>query len=384
MKILLLVEACGAGVGRHVVDLSRKLSETHRVHLVYSPKRADRAFAKGIVGLRAHPIPMHRGPHPSDILAGLKLRRYVRKYSPFDILHAHSTKAGLLMRTALAGMPGARIYTPHAPLTMDPGLSAPRRFAFTSYERLLALRTDRILCVSQDELNHLHALGIAREKLALVPNGIELLAPAAHPQHPNRPVNIGFLGRLAPQKNIAMLLEAFAQVAADASQTAVLTIAGAGPLEPQLRAQTARLGIASRVRWPGECDTAILQSFDVFALPSLYEGLPYVLLESMAASLPIVATRVGGVTSLIRDGVNGFTVPVNDTDAFAQALRRLLQNPGLRRNMGEASREHVKNFTVSTMTADTLNAYRATIAGKASLFRKPLINVLKSSHGPAD
>jgi glycosyltransferase involved in cell wall biosynthesis len=383
LKILLLVEACGAGVGRHTLDLARNLAAAHDVHLVYSPRRADRAFLQGVAGLRAHALPMHRGPHPSDIAAGLRLRRYVRHHGPFDIVHAHSTKAGLLMRTALAGLPGARIYTPHAPLTMDPSLGVLRRTALAACERLLALWTGRIISVSQEEFDHLHRLGVPREKLSLVANGIDGAEASSGPdRHPDRPPCVGFLGRLAPQKNLPMLLAAFAR--ADTAQTAVLAIAGAGPMEAALRAEARRLGIASRVRWLGECDAAVLRTFDVFALPSLYEGLAYVLLESMAAGLPVVATRVGGVSLLVEEGRNGFTVPVNDTEGFALALRRLLEDPDLRRRMGAASRERVGAFTVSRMVAGVLGVYKGCIGRRPVPFRKPLINILKSSHGPAD
>jgi len=195
---------------------------------------------------------------------------------------------------------------------------------------------------------------------------------------------VGFLGRLAPQKNLPMLLAAFAKAVADTGRTAVLAIAGAGPLENALRAEARRLGIVSRVLWLGECDATVLRTFDVFALPSLYEGLPYVLLESMAAGLPVVSTRVGGVSLLVDDGVNGFTVPVNDTEAFGVALRRLLENPDLRHRMGAASRDRVEAFTVSRMVEGVLNVYRASMGTRLAPFGKPLINALKSSHGQAD
>ncbi|MCU1262032.1 MAG: glycosyl transferase group 1, partial [Bryobacterales bacterium] len=317
---------------------------------MYSPTRADKAFLNGAERLRAHAIPIHHRPHVGDILSGLRLRSYVRRHGPFDAIHAHSTKAGLLARTALAGLPGKLIYTPHAPLTMDPGLKPFSRLVLAAYEKLLARWTDRIVTVSPEEFDHLHRLGIWYEKLSLVPNGIDVIEARRDPNpNPGRPLCVGFMGRLARQKNLPMLLESFARVLVDSPQPAVLAIAGTGPMEPALRAQATRLGIESSVRWLGECDPSILNSFDVFALPSLYEGLPYVLLESMAAGLPIVSTRVGGTSLSVREGVNGFVVPVNNVKAFANALGQLVRDPELRRAMGAASRERVEAFTISRM-----------------------------------
>ena len=184
MKILLLAEACGAGVGRHVIDLAHGLSAAdHEVHLIYSTLRIDRAFVKGFnslraahAGIRCTAVPMRRGPHPSDLVCGWRLRKYVRRHGPFDAIHAHSTKAGLLARTALAGLPGARIYTPHAPLTMNPDLKQWARSLLARYERSLARFTRSIIAVSPEELSHLQACGIPEEKLVLVPNGINMHA----------------------------------------------------------------------------------------------------------------------------------------------------------------------------------------------------------------
>lgn len=290
------------------------------------------------------------------------------------------------MRTALVGSPGERIYTSHAPLTMDPLLNRLSRRILGAYQRWLSRGVTRIIAVSQEELDHFHhQIGVAVEKLSLVSNGIDRSVSARSAKsHSDLPVCVGFLGRLAPQKNVAMLLAAFAQVLANTEQSPTLAIAGTGPLEITLRAEATRLGIDSQVRWFGECDASVLSTFDVFALPSWYEGLPYVLLEAMAAGLPIVATRVGGVGSLVSENLNGFTVPVNDRDGFALALRKLLDDSDLRRKLGAASAVRAESFTVQQMVAGVMEVYRASMCRGLAPSRKPLINVLKSSVESAD
>ena len=108
-----------------------------------------------------------------------------------------------------------------------------------------------------------------------------------------------------------------------------------------------------------------METFDIFALSSSYEGLPYVLLESMAAGLPAVCTRVGGVGLLIAEGVNGFTAPVGDLHAFAAALSTLAGDASLRERMGASARERVSNFSIGRMVESTLHAYAGRLRTEA-------------------
>lgn len=101
-----------------------------------------------------------------------------------------------------------------------------------------------------------------------------------------------------------------------------------------------------------------MRAFDIFALSSDYEGFPYVLLEAMAEGLPLVATRVGGTELAIREGENGFVVPIGDIQGFAQSLDLLLSDTALRRRMGENSRIWVQQFTVDKMVEATLALYK--------------------------
>lgn len=153
-----------------------------------------------------------------------------------------------------------------------------------------------------------------------------------------------FVGRLAAVKGVSVLLEAFARVAARHGE-ARLTLVGDGPDRRRLEAEAARLGIAAQVVFAGyrsQQEVAeSLSAADVFVLPSFAEGVPVVLMEAMAARLPVVATRVGGVSELVEDGVSGVTVPPGDADSLAAALERMLDDPSGARAMGEAGRRRV-------------------------------------------
>ena len=157
---------------------------------------------------------------------------------------------------------------------------------------------------------------------------------------------------LSEQKGVAYLLEAAADVLA-AEPKVRFVIAGDGPLRDTLVADAARRGLGDRVLFPGYRSDVpdLISSFDVYALPSLWEGLPLALLEAMALSTPIVATRVGGSPEVVTDGVNGFLVPPRDPAALADSIIRLRHaSPEHLQRMGEDNRRRfVTEFRVEVM-----------------------------------
>jgi len=191
----------------------------------------------------------------------------------------------------------------------------------------------------------------------LIPNGIptDEYAPnpdrrvqwrQAHGIEPHATV-LTHVGRFAPPKNHALLIEAFAQVRSDAPL--YLLLVGGGELENAVREQVAGLGLQGRVRFLGvRADVAdILRASDVFVLSSRVEGNPMSVMEAMAAGLPVVSTAVGGVPELVREGVTGLLVPSEDAGALAQAMQALVDDPVRRQAMGAAARQHaVAHFDI--------------------------------------
>ena len=367
LRILLVTEASSAGVGRHVIDLARGLGERgHEVHLVYSARRIDRPFAEGLAALphlAAHEVAMRRAPHPGDLGAWLRLRRALARYGPFDVVHAHSTKAGLLLR-ALPSLGGARVvYTPHCIYTQNPALSPATRALARWVELGLARRTDALIAVSPDEREHVLGLGLDAARVRVVPNGVgplggERAAARRALGFAAGDLVIGFVGRLCAQKDPALLLEACAALRAGRPRLR-LVVTGDGPLAGPLRRRAEELGLASAVRWTGHRPAAeVMPAFDLFALPSRYEGLPYVLLEATACGLPIVATRAGGVPWVVEEGVNGHVVAVGDRAGLAAALARLADDAQLRARMARAAAERAARFSVEEMVTRTEDLYR--------------------------
>jgi glycosyltransferase involved in cell wall biosynthesis len=176
-------------------------------------------------------------------------------------------------------------------------------------------------------------------RLRYVPNGIDLsrFAAAAVPRAAGEAPVVGIVAALRPEKNIARLLRAFA--AATADRPARLVVAGEGPERAALEALAARLGIAARTRFAGHvADPAPLyRDFDVFALSSDTEQMPLTVLEAMAAGLPVAATDVGDIATMVAAPNRALIVPPDDA-ALAGSLRRLLEDAGLRASLGAANR----------------------------------------------
>jgi glycosyltransferase involved in cell wall biosynthesis len=167
---------------------------------------------------------------------------------------------------------------------------------------------------------------------------------------------VGTVGWLLPIKGPEVLLEAMGHVWQRRSNIALIYV-GKGDLEEPLKAMVRRLNVADRVRFLGwRTDIPdLMHSFDIFVLPSRNEGMGRVIVEAMAAGLPVVASRTGGLPDLVSDGHNGFLVPPGDAAALGRAIRKLCDTADLRQRMGEQGRRRAEDFSLQRMV-DKLDA----------------------------
>jgi glycosyltransferase involved in cell wall biosynthesis len=278
----------------------------------------------------------------------------------FDVVHCHSTKAGLLGRIAarLARVPGV-VFTAHGwPFAVEHGAV---RHAAVLAERAVGRISSRIICVAEAVRNEALRLGIAApEKLEVIHNGID---PSRWPADrraaagaEGRPCTAIFVGRLDRQKDPQTLVEAWSRLPGPHR----LEVVGDGPLRPALEAMVRRLDLQERVRLHGAQDDVArrLGNADLLVLPSRWEGCPLVVIEAMMSGLPVVATDVGGVRELVVDGATGFLVSSGAPDALAAALGRLILDPALRVRMGTDGRARaLERFTEARMLAQTGAVY---------------------------
>lgn len=372
LRVLMIVESAGGGTGRHVLDLAEGLiTRGCDVHVIYSTTRIDKIFRDrltSIDGLRHLAMPMRTSVHPADFGVVRRVRRYLSEHGPFEIVHGHSSKGGAIARLAAVGKRRlAALYTLHGLIMMDPCLAKWKSLFYLTIEHVLALRTARIITVSPEETRAATRMGLGQARVVMVPNGLgpQHLAPRDQARTDmgvaDDALVIGFVGRLVEQKAPHVLFEAFAATAKVAPQVR-LAMVGAGPLNADLRQQAQQLGVADKIIWLGERDArGVLAGFDIFALSSRKEGLPYVVLEAMAAGLPVVATSSAGVEILIESGINGEVVPTDDAGAFGRALTKLATEPALLARCGQASRRLASRFTIDAMVEGTLAAYESAV-----------------------
>ena len=367
------MEATIGGTRRHLVDLAGgQNARGVEVHLAVATTR-DPGFHQDLERLEREGVGVRRIPMVRSIRPGLdlrhlaELRRLLRELRP-DIVHTHSSKAGVLGRSAsIATGIGQRVHTPHTFAFLFAELfGRVQRRVYLSIERGLARRTHRILAVSCSEGESFkRSKVVAPERVRVVANGID-----PRPFESARPADLAALG-LDPARPVAaviglvyaakgqdLALECLGRPGLEQLQ---LLIAGPGEIE-SLEARAASLGLADRVRILGPRDDvpSLLSACDLLLLPSRWEGMPYVVMEAMAAAKPVVATPVDGARDLIVHGQTGRLAAGIDAGALAEELRRLLAL-GLdrRRAMGEAGRERVRSgFSVDTMVEGTLAVYR--------------------------
>lgn len=355
-------------MAEHVLRLARGLRE--RGWVVEAAVSPTSAIAAGLAeaGVTVHELALTREPGPRDVGLARALRRLDRERG-YSIVHAHSSKAGALVRGALP-RPRRLVYTPHC-LAFASGSGAARRLAYTAIEQALVPRSGAILAVCEWEAGlarrHLRATG---SRLRVIPNGVPECA--AHEPHPDLvafrdggPL-AGLVTVLRPQKDPLLAIRAAGLLAAGGNLTGRLAIVGNGELEQQVRDEILRLGLADRVRWFG-FDGEVgpyLSALDALVLPSAWEALPLAVLEAMSCGLAVVATRVGGVPEAVQDGVTGRLVDPGDAHGLARALAEVMDDDELRRRWGAAGKAaYERLFRVGPMIDSVAGVYRDLGAG---------------------
>ncbi len=339
-RILILITLAEAGgaqtyVAQLLPGLAGRFDVVVAAHGDGPLREATRAVGMRFVPLRH----VRRAISPRDLLGLLELVVLMRRLRP-DVVHANSSKAGVLGRVAavLAGIP-VRIFTVHGwAFSAHSGLlSTLYRWA----DRLVEPLTTRIVCVAERE----RAAGLAArtcraERTVVIPNAVDVAA-APPSRHDGDPPVVVAVGRLAYPKDPLTLIRAL-DLARAQPWRAVLV--GDGPDRPVVEAEIEARGLTGAVTLAGGRDVVpvLLAGADVFALSSRSEGAPMSILEAMAAGLPVVASDVGGVREQVADGETGLLVPPADPHALAAALERLLADPRLRLGLGEAGRARAR------------------------------------------
>jgi glycosyltransferase involved in cell wall biosynthesis len=302
-----------------------------------------------------------------DLSAAWKFSRLLKRLRP-DIVHAHDPH-GIAMASLALSLGGAAD-------AGGPALVASRRVDFhlkgNSFSRWKYRQVDCFIAASEAIRQMLVADGVPADRTVTVHEGIDvehvLAAPAVNVHEafwlPHHAPVVGNVAALVPHKGQRYLVDA-AHLVVQEIPDARFVILGEGELRDHLEKQVREHHLEKHVLLPGFRTDVLgcLKGFDLFVMSSVTEGLGTSLLDAMACSRPIVATRAGGIPEIVEDGVNGLLVPPRDAASLAKAIVRALQDDRLRQRLGEAGFDRVRaRFTVERMVEATAAIY-ARVAG---------------------
>ncbi len=359
--LFLITKAELGGAQSHVADLIRGFAANYQIHLGVGSDGPLTEQAR-IAGAQVHFLPrMVRSINPfTDAASVRECLDLVRRVQP-DLLHLHSSKAGIVGRLVgrKTGIPA--VFTAHG-WGFSPGVPRKRQFLALQVERALAPMAQKIICVSEfDRQLALRARVGNAKLLCTVRGGIELKAPdmpaGLAAEVAAQPPRFLMVARFSEQKDQNILLRAFAHI----EEEAFVDLVGTGPLMGRTQELCRALKLENRVQFLGDRhDVAqLLQRAAGFVLSTHYEGLPISILEAMRAGLPVIATDVGGISEEVEQGQTGILVPRGDTKSLADALRALIRDPARRVQMGEAGkRKFEREFGVQKMLDGVEAVYR--------------------------
>jgi glycosyltransferase involved in cell wall biosynthesis len=374
-----------------LATLERLPSDRYDRGLVAGPEGLLRDVAERLSGVACHWIPtLVREVSPwRDLRALVDLWRLFRRERP-DIVHTHSSKAGILGRWAawLAGVP-VIVHTAHGFGFNDYQRPWVRRL-FICLERACRPITTRTVMVSRDNATRAESLGIVGPgEWILSRPGIDTGAfQQERPRRasleawgipPGRTV-VGMVACFKPQKAPVDFVDVAARVL-EHERDVHFVMAGDGEMRGAIEARIAAHGIGEHFTLLGWVDDMpeVYRNLDVVVLTSLWEGQPCVFAEAMASGLPIVATAADGAREAIVDGENGYVHERRDVDRLARSVSRLVQEPELRRRMGEAGRARAPEFDIARTVREIEAEYRRIRAnGESGVI--PAATVPKGTH----
>jgi glycosyltransferase involved in cell wall biosynthesis len=338
-----VVTGAGGGPEKTILNSPRLLREFgYRMICAYLHPPGDSGFDVLRAKAQSLDAPLEsipdRGPWDWRVLR--KLLQLCRR-EQVAIYHGHDYKSNLLGLVLKRFWPMRLVTTAHGWVK-----HTARTPLYYRIDKWCLPRYEQVICVSGDLMEACQRAGVSENRCVLLENGIDLAAyrrtqslseaKRALGFDPDRPL-VGAVGRLSPEKGFDILIDAIVQLQA-AGSPVQLVIVGEGGEQARLQAKIDALGLNPHCRLAGfqAEPKPVYEAMDLFALSSLREGLPNVLLEAMALGVPCVATRIAGVPRLIQDGENGRLVEPNDVQMLAGAIRNLLGEAAERQRLGLA------------------------------------------------
>lgn len=356
--LILITRSEPGGAQSHVLELLHGLNDKYELIMATGEEGFLLEQAQKI-GIESYLLPsLKRNVSLSnDKTAYREIRKILLDAKP-DLVHTHSSKAGILGRLAAHRLGLKNVFTAHGWAFAD-GTPWTRKLIGIPTEKMAAKWCDRIITVSHaDKLLAIKYHIAPREKITVIHNGIADISSDLVAKPVNSIPVLTMVARVAPPKNFIVLLDALASI----DRKYILRIVGDGPELYHVQEHAQELGIESNIDFMGSRNDVpeILSSSDIFILSSDWEGFPISIIEAMRAGLPVIASRVGGISEAVIEGRNGYLVPRNDADALAESIKRLITDAGKRELTGQQSRQlFLENCTTETMLKKVDEVYQS-------------------------
>ncbi|MEH2458230.1 glycosyltransferase family 4 protein [Nostoc sp.] len=355
------------GAQKNVYDLIENFRKDYEIHLATSQLGlltefvSDLDVAVHLISNLSRDIKLS-----SEFIAIKECISLINKIKP-DIIHAHSSKAGVIARIAACISKTPVVFTAHG-WGFTQGTPPLQRTVALIAEKLLAPLSAKLICVSESGRQQALKFGVGnKNSLQVIHNGIANI-PLCIANSSQQPPRLIMVARFQEPKDQATVLRAIAQLQ---NPSIHLDLVGSGPFLESCKALAQSLGIGKQVSFLGDRTDVpdLLARSQIFILSSHHEGLPISILEGMRAGLPVVATNVNGIPEEVENGKTGLLVPPKDINALANALQTLIESPYLRLQMGEAGKlKFEQEFTVERMINETKIVYENILKQKSNKF----------------
>ena len=371
IRIMHVVQSAG-GVEQYLVSLLKYMDRGRFENILVCSQDFTPSRFEGIVS-RIEVVPMQREIGGRDAKAARAVRGLIRQYRP-DIVYAHSSKAGAIMRLANVGMRNVSLYNPHG-WAFNMHCSRRKQRMYRAVERMTAPMCDKIICISEAERESALSARICGDnKLCVIVNGVDVPLIDSRPVPftrsllgiPEKAPVVGMVGRLSKQKAPDVFLE-MAKRVREQHPNAHFILVGGGEMIVELQNRITQNRMQSCVHiteWTTD-PLRYADLFDVAVLLSRWEGFGLVLPEYMLLQKPVVATKVDAIPAIIRNEKNGLLVPPDDPEAAAKAVLRLLDDNDLRERLRtQAERDARERYDVRRVAKSHEQLFESLLKGK--------------------
>jgi len=358
MKILYCITRSDwGGAQAHLFDLVKEMTSLGHICEVAIGENGELSQRLNEIGIKVHLLnSLIHEIHPiKDVKGTFELYHLIKEVDP-DFIHLHSTKAGWIGRISGLFIKKKVIFTVHG-WCFTEGATGVRKTLGRFIEKALVPITDKIICVSEYDKQLALRLSVgSSESLTLIYNGVSHIEKANQGHFTDQKIKVMMTARFAEPKDQETVIRAFEHIEKEFE----LYLVGDGPnlescvsltKELQLNDQIHFLGSRSDVRM-------LLQEMDIFILSSSYEGLPISIIEAMSVGLPIIASDVGGVSELVKEGENGYLFEPRDIKHLSNLIKGLADKEERSKLGKESLRIYEETFTLETCVSGVLNIYK--------------------------